>query len=210
MKRVLIWILAALMLSGICVCAEEGPSIDELRAMMLESGENWLFCNVGTSDAPEYRKLATLGEIEGYQFASMEPGIMDVNLHYCTYLPVLEEAPAQNVQIQMGLGGAKDLAENFAAQVASYVEVLYAGDVTEAEVNGFKLHTVVVEYRMKSYETEGAYDYIQSAVAYLETPIEGRCVALNAVNLTQEESSAQNRDAMCELLHMAAHGVCVK
>ena len=64
MKRVLIWILAALMLSGICVCAEEGPSIDELRAMMLESGENWLFCNVGTSDAPEAVALRNrIGEL---------------------------------------------------------------------------------------------------------------------------------------------------
>lgn len=206
MKRILILLMAFVLCAGFAH-AEGATSVDELRAMMEQSGQNWLFCNAGSSDAPEYRKLAVVGEIEGYRFASIQPGIMDVNLHYCIYLPEDENAPAQNVQVQTGFGAADALAEKFAAQVASYVEVLYAGEVDVREVNGFGLYTVVVEYRMKSSEEENAYDYIQSAVAYLESPVEGKCVALNAVNMTREESSPQKRDAMCELLYKAAQNV---
>lgn len=206
MKRILI-LLTAFALCVSFACAETVATIDELRAMMEQAGETWLFCNTGSTGAPEYRKLAVVGEIEGYRFAAVEPGIMDENLHYCVYLPVTENVPAQNVSIQMGLGAADVLAKNFELQVANYAEVLYVGEMDVREVNGFELYTIVLEYRLMSYEEADAYDYIQSAVSYMESSIDNRCVALNAVNLTHEECAEQNRAAMCELLYRAAQNI---
>lgn len=116
-------------------------------------GENWLIANTSTTSEDKYRKMAEVGEIEGLELSSTEPGIMDENLQYFVYAPTDENAPVQYVNVQPGNGDAATLAENFRTQMGSFGELLYQSEaVIEEEINGMKTYTVALQYRFEDAE----------------------------------------------------------
>lgn len=128
-------------------------------------GDNWLIANTGTDSKDKYRKMAEVGEIEGFELSETAPGIMDENCIYYVYKPVTEDGLVQTLNIQPGSGDAAELSANYLAQMGSFGEVLYMSEaVEEEEINGMKTYTVVFEYRMPNYEQSVAKEEAQAAV----------------------------------------------
>ena len=127
-------------------------------------GENWLLANVSQTSEEKYRKMAEVGEIEGFELTSTEPGIADENLQYFVYAPTDPAAPVQTLNVQSGNGEAAELSETFRSQMGNFGEMLYQSEaVEEAEINGMKTYTVVIEYRNEDYEQVSAKAEAQAA-----------------------------------------------
>lgn len=192
--------------------------------------DNWLVCNTGTSSHKKYRKLGETEPVEGYELDSIEDGYSDANLRYFNYTPTSDDAVAQKLIIQPGNGEASELVETYKTQIGTFGETLYVGDVLEETVNDVNTYTVVVEYRAEDYseaieeaEAEAAaedeaaedaaedeaadevvYEYNQSVVLYIESPIDGKCIVVSALNSGADESAFADRDAMIELVRQQA------
>ncbi len=150
-------------------------------------GDNWLLCDVGTSSKHKYRKLAEFsGEIEGYQLASTEDGILDKNLKYYVYEPTAAEgALAQTVNVQSGNGEASELSANFLSQMSMFGEILSASEtVEEGEINGMKTYAVSMQYRAQNYEQ--AMEQAEAAAEAAEAA-EGETAETPAVEELAEE-----------------------
>lgn len=131
-------------------------------------GDNWLVANTGTSSKAKYRKMAEVGEIEGYTLASTEPGFTDENLQYFVFEPASEDSVAQTLNVQPGNGEAAELAETFRSQMGNFGEVLSMSEVEEAEINGMKTYLVAMQYRYESPEAAIAEAETETAEALTE------------------------------------------
>lgn len=192
--------------------------------------DNELICNVGTSSNKKYRKLAAVEPTEGFALESVEDGLSDTNLRYFKYAAD-GEAAAQEYMVQSGNGDMDKLASSYLDQMGRLSEMLYQDEeVHEEVVNGNRTLSFVVEYRMEDYseaiaeeeaaadgdvadevqadeESEPVYDYTQAALVYIESPIEDKCVVIQAMNTAKDDSVFGDRDALRELALKAAEGV---
>lgn len=186
--------------------------------------ENWLIFNkTGSSSNPKYQKLAAINAPEGFEQG--ESGyITDVNVPYLQFAPTGESA-AQTLMAQSGNGEAEELANNYAGMISMYGEILHQGEVVEETINGVKTWSFIAEYRMENLsedvaaategteedveaaEAEVVYDYTQSAICYVDSPIADRCVVLTASNTGSDDTCFADRDAMLEVVRSAVAGI---
>ena len=168
-KKIMIYGFAAIAVILLCVLVlpdfiESFSLLKVKDGVVQDVGDNWLLADVGTSSKHKYRKMAEFGGLEGYELSSTEDGISDSNLRYYVYTPTSEDAVASKINVQSGNGEAAELSETYRTQMASFGEMLYQSEaVEEAEINGMKTYTVVLEYRTEDYDQSAAKYEAQAA-----------------------------------------------
>lgn len=191
------------------LCAAFLPDwIESFSLLKVEDGvvqgmeDNWLISNVGTSTKPKYRKIAEVDPPEGYALTKRDSLSSDENLTYAVYEPV-ESGIAQQLMAQAGSQEAETLSASYSSIASLYGgEYLYTSEVQQDTIDGKTIYTILVEYTMQTNtDTENPeYGYTQSAAAYIDSPLDGRCVLLTANNDGADESAFADRDAMLEFV----------
>lgn len=232
-----VMIIGFLVIAVVLVCVLWVPDwIESFSLLKVKDGvvqgveDNGLVCNMGTSSNPKYRKLAVVEAPEGFEMTGTDY-ISDSNMPYLIFEPT-GDAAAQTLMAQSGNGEAESLANSYASNIGVYGEILYQGEMIEETIDDKHVWGFVAEYRMEDFteqiadaeaeddasedadaedadaeEKEPVYSYTQSAILYVDSPIDGKSVVLTASNTGDSEDAFGDRDALMELVRSAVPGV---
>lgn len=154
-------------------------------------------------------QIGTFGETL-YVGDVLEETVNDVNTYTVVveyraedYSEAIEEAEAEaDAEAAAEDEAAEDAAEDEAAEAP-------AEDAVEDEAAEAPAEDVVEDEAAEdATEDEAAdevvYEYNQSVVLYIESPIDGKCIVVSALNSGADESAFADRDAMIELVRQQA------
>lgn len=143
-------------------------------------------------------QIGTFGETL-YVGDVLEETVNDVNTYTVVveyraedYSEAIEEAEAEAAAEDEA---AEDAAEDEAAEAP-------AEDVVEDEAAEAPAEDATEDEAAD--EDEVVYEYNQSVVLYIESPIDGKCIVVSALNSGADESAFADRDAMIELVRQQA------
>lgn len=220
-KEKKIMIIGFAVLLVIVICAIVIPNAIEAKDLLRVKngvvqnvGDNWLVCDMSETSKHKYRKIAEIDPAEGWQVRERADGISDANEAYFYFEPIdAENAVADEYYAIVGKGKYDELCTKAATSMGSFAnEVLYQGETVTDVVDGRNVAYYVLEYNMNVSEDENnpEYEYNQTISLYVESPIEGRCVLLNASNTGADESAFGDRDAIIEFLKEASKSITLE
>jgi len=175
--------------------------------------DNWLIVNQGNRTDHEYRKLAEVYPVEGYELAEVTPGSMQDLTRVFFYKPTGENAPADEYYIQAGKRAYDEIIEVSSGMVQAYAtEVLYCGEEVRATAGENNVAYYVLEYGIDLDDSEEGVDmeYYQNVYLYIESGIEGCSVSMAATNTVDDPADFRDRDAMVEMILKAAELIVVE
>lgn len=148
--------------------------------------DNWLICDVGTSSRNEYRKLAEIGDIDGYEL-SLSASVSDENVLYHDYAPT-GDGPAQTLRFMSVSGEASEMFDTLTERQSMFMnEVTYQSEPEELTINGRDAYVFLIEGTMQDYEAE--------AEAAAETDAEAADASGDAAAETAPEATPEAADA---------------
>lgn len=208
-------ILVIVLCAVIIPNAIEAKDLLRVRKGVVQNvGDNWLVSDMSETSKHKYRKIAEVDPAEGWQVRERADGISDANEAYFYFEPVdAETSVADEYYAIVGKGKYDELCTKAAESMAGFAnEVLHKTETVTDVVDGRNIAYYVLEYNMNVSEEEDnpIYEYNQTVSMYIESPIEGRCVLLNASNTGADESAFGDRDAIIEMLKEATKSVVLE